>query len=384
MTTVVGQVAAGWEPVRDAFEGNFAERGDLGAGVAVVHQGRLVVDLVGGHRDGDGTVPYGPDALQLVFSTTKGMTAVCLALCVQRGWVSPTTRVRSLWPELPADVTVEQLVSHQAGLVTVEPALTLEQALDWATAVRGLEGTTPEWEPGTAHGYHAVTYGWLAGEVVRRADPAHRGLGRFFADEVAGPLGLDTWIGLPAEHEPRVVPLIPPEPPGDPAVAALMAAAMGPHTRGGRALSMSGAFTPAPGEGSPFNTRAVHAAEIGAANGITNARSLARMYGALVAPVDGVRLLDPATVEVARSQRVRAADACLLAETSFGLGFMLDTAFNPLLSPGSFGHPGAGGSLGFADPESGIGFGYVMNRMQMNLSADPRQGALIDAVRRCL
>jgi CubicO group peptidase (beta-lactamase class C family) len=383
MTIVQGEVAAGWEPVRDAFAANFDERGDVGAGVAVYHRGRLVVDLVGGHRDQARTEVYGPDALQLVFSTTKGMTAVCVALCLQRGWLSPTTRVRDLWPELPADVTVEQLMSHQAGLITVEPALTVEQVADWSTVVTGLEGTAPDWEPGTAHGYHAVTYGWLAGELVRRADPQGRGLGRFFADEVVAPLGLDAWIGLPAELEPRVAPLFPSTPPSDPAIVAMMAQMMGPTTRGGRALSMSGAMTPADGR-MVWNERVVHAAEIGAANGITNARSLARMYASAVSEVDGVRLLEPATTDAVRTARVKAPDACLLVETSFGLGFMLDTAFNPLLSPGAFGHPGAGGSLGFADPEAGIGFGYVMNQMQMGLAADPRQGALIAAVRRCL
>lgn len=383
MTTVQGEVAPGWEPVRDAFAANFDERGDVGAGVAVYHRGRLVVDLLGGHRDLDRTVPYGPDALQLVFSTTKGMTAVCVALCLQRGWLSTGTRVRDLWPELPADVTVEQLMSHQAGLVTVEPPLAFEQALDWDTVVKGLEGTEPLWAPGTAHGYHAVTYGWLAGELVRRSDPRGRSLGRFFAEEVAAPLGLETWIGLPASHEPRVAPLFPSAPPSDPAIVAMMEAMMGPSTTGGKALSMSGAFTPADGR-LVWNLPELHAAEIGAANGITNARSLARMYASTVSDVDGVRLLAPDTVADARTARSKAPDKCLLVETSFGIGFMLDTGFNPLLTPGSFGHPGAGGSLGFADPEAEVGFGYVMNQMQMGLAADPRQGALIAAVRSCL
>lgn len=383
MTTVQGEVAAGWEPVRDAFAANFDERGDVGAGVAVYHRGRLVVDLVGGHRDVERTVPYGDDALQLVFSTTKGMTAVCVALCLQRGWLSTGTRVRDLWPELPVDLSVEQLMSHQAGLVTVEPPLAFEQALHWDTVVKGLEGTEPLWAPGTAHGYHAVTYGWLAGELVRRSDPQGRSLGRFLAEEVAAPLGLETWIGLPSALEPRVAPLYPSTPPSDPAIVAMMESMMGPTTTGGRALSMSGAFTPADGR-LVWNLPELHAAEIGAVNGITNARSLARMYASTVSEVDGVRLLTPDTTADVRTSRVKAPDRCLLIETSFGVGFMLDTAFNPLLSPGSFGHPGAGGSLGFADPEAEIGFGYVMNQMQMGLAADPRQGALIAAIRACL
>jgi CubicO group peptidase (beta-lactamase class C family) len=146
---------------------------------------------------------------------------------------------------------------------------------------------------------------------------------------------------------------------------------------------MSGAF-PMTGKGLPWNRPEVRAAEIPGANGITNARSLARLYGSLVSSVDGVRLLEAGTVDELRRARVAGPDACLLDDTSFGVGFMLDTAFNPLLSPGSLGHPGAGGSLGFADPEAGVGFGYVMNQMQQGLAADPRQGALIEAVRTCL
>src|SRR6478672_10404064 len=201
MALIEGTVAPGWEPVRAAFEDNFAERGELGAGVAVFHRGQPVVDLVGGYRDREQSVPYGHDALQLVFSTTKGVASACVALCVERGWLDPAAPVQSLWPDLPAAITVEQVMSHQAGLVTIEPPLTLDECLDWSTAVRGLEHTVPVWEPGTRHGYHAITFGWLAGELVRRADPAHRSLGAFLAEEIAGPLGLDLWIGLPADQE---------------------------------------------------------------------------------------------------------------------------------------------------------------------------------------
>lgn len=380
---IEGEVAPGWEPVREAFAANFAERGEVGAGVAVVHEGRTVVDLVGGHRDRDGTLPYGPDALQLVFSTTKGVTSTCVALCVQRGWLDPEAPVQSVWPELGVDITVEQLLSHQAGLVTVEPPLDMEQALDWDTVIKGLESTTPLWEPGTRHGYHALTFGWLAGELVRRADPAHRSLGTFLAEEIAGPLGLDLWIGLPATEEPRVARLLGAAPPTDPEAVAAMLARSGPGTLGARALTMSGAFAMT-GRGLPWNKPEVRAAQIGGANAVTNARSLARMYGATVAEVDGVRLLTPETVEVVREPRVAGPDACLVDPTGFALGYMPHNDFNPMLGPGSFGHPGAGGSLAFADPESAIGFGYVMNQMQTSLSADPRPASLIAAVRGCL
>ncbi|MCU1503418.1 MAG: putative esterase [Ilumatobacteraceae bacterium] len=351
--------------------------------MAVFHRGRPVVDLTGGYRDRGRTVPYGPDALQLVFSTTKGVVAACVALCVQRGWLDPAAPVQTLWPQLPAAVTVEQLMSHQAGLITIEPSLTLEECLDWDTAVGALERTVPDWEPGTRHGYHAITYGWLAGELVRRADPAHRSLGTFLAEEISAPLGLDLWIGLPANEEPRVARLLGAPAPTDPVELAQIAERMGPGTRGARALTVSGAFAMA-GRGLPWNKPEVRAAELGGANAITNAHSLAKLYGAMVAEVDGVRLLDADTVDAVRRARVSGTEACMGVEMTFGLGFMLDNEFNPLLAAGSFGHPGAGGSLGFADPDSGIGFGYVMNQMHGGLAADPRPAALIDAVRRCI
>jgi CubicO group peptidase (beta-lactamase class C family) len=378
-----GFVASGWDPVRDAFEANFSQRGDLGAGVAVYHRGERVVDLVGGHRDRDRTETYGADTLQLIFSSTKGVTAACVAVCVDRGWLDPMTDVRTMWPAFPGDITVEQLMSHQAGLITIEPPLTLAQCLEPDTAMRALEGTTPVWEPGSRHGYHAITFGWLAGELVRLADPQHRSLGRFLREEIVEPLHLDMWIGLPDDQQPRVARLVGAPPPEDPAELAVLAARSAPGTLAERALTVSGAF-PMTGRGLPWNKPEVRAAELGGANAVTNAHSLAKLYGAMVAETDGVRLTTDATVDSVRRPRVAGLDACLGVDTSFGLGFMLDTAFNPLLGHGSFGHPGAGGSLGFADPETGIGFGYVMNQMRTGLAADSRPAALIEAIRRCV
>ena len=382
-TPIDGFVAPGWEPVREAFAANFSERGDLGAGVAVYRRGRLVVDLVGGHRDRDRSEPYDRDTLQLIFSSTKGVTSACVAVCVERGWLDPAADVRSLWPALPADVTVEQLMSHQAGLITIEPPLTLAQCLDSSTALRALEATAPAWEPGSRHGYHAITFGWLAGELVRLADPRHRPLGRFLREEIAAPLGLRMWIGLPDEEQPRVARLVGAPPPEDPEERAFLAARVARGTLAERALTVSGAL-PMVGKGLPWNKPEVRAAEFGGANAVTDARSLAKLYGAMVAEVDGVRLTSDRTLDVVRRPRVSGPDACIGAEMSFGMGFMLHTGFNPLLGPGSFGHPGAGGSLGFADAESGIGFGYVMNQMRTGLAADARPAALIDAVRTSL
>lgn len=380
-----GEVAPGWEPVREAFAQNWAEGRELGAGVAVYHRGRKVVDLTGGWFDADRSSPYTPESLQLVFSTTKGMAAACVAMCVERGLLDPAAPVAGCWPEFAAEgkgrVTVAELMAHRAGLITVEPPLTLEQCLDWDTVVAALAAQRPFWEPGTTHGYHALTYGWLAGELVRRVDPAHRSLGRFFTEEVAAPLGLECWIGLPAELEPRVSRLVN-GPPPPPEALELMAMVMGPQTNGGRALSMSGAFALGGGE-SPWNRPDVHRAEIPAANGITNAASLARMYAALIGEVDGCRLLAPETVELARRPVSQGPDACLLVETAFGLGFMLEAPFTPMAGPGSFGHPGAGGSIGLAHPELGLAFGYVMNQMDANLAGDVRAARLIDAAVTC-
>ena len=244
--------------------------------------------------------------------------------------------------------------------------------------IEALAEQEPYWEPGTAHGYHAITFGWLVGEVVRRI--TGDSLGAVFAREVAKPLSLDFWIGLPEEEEGRVATMVQPQRDQElaevpEALRDLMRQFTDPSTLTGRALS-NPTIDP--------NSRVVHQAEIPAANGITTARSLARMYASLIGEVDGVRLLDPKTVEAARTSQARGPDKVIIVESNFGLGFWLPTAISPMLSPSSFGHPGAGGSVGFADPDVGVAFGYVMNRMNSNLAGDPRTVGLIDAVRSCL
>ena len=216
MTDIRGSVAPGFEPVRDAFESNFARHGDVGAGVAVYHQGELMVDLTGGSA-ADG--PYDETTLQLVFSTTKGAAAACVAILVDRGQIDPAAPVGNYWAEFAAggkdEVTVEQMLSHRAGIPAVDSMLSIDQICAVGPVVEALAAQAPLWEPGSTHGYHALTYGWLAGELVRRVDG--RSIGAFFADEVATPLGLDFWIGLPESEEARVAPLIPGDPPTDPA-----------------------------------------------------------------------------------------------------------------------------------------------------------------------
>lgn len=380
---VQGTTAEGFGPVADAFAANF-DQNELGAAFALYVEGVQVADLWAGVADRKAETPWTDRTLALVFSTTKGATAICIGMLAQAGKLDYDEPVATYWPEFAAEgkgsITVGQLMSHQAGLIFADPPLSLDEVLAVDPVVDALAAQAPLWEPGTAHGYHALTYGWLAGELVRRVDG--RRIGTFFAEEVAGPLGLDFWIGLPESEEPRVARLQgAPRPEGD--ELALMMKIAGPGTNGGRALTMDGALAIAD-KGMPFNTREVHATEMPAANGITNAPSLARMYAATIGEIDGVRLVDDATVEAMRAEQVHGEDRSLVLPTRFGYGFMLNAEFLPFLSDNSFGHYGAGGSLGFADPEAGVGFGYVMNQMGGGIAGDPRAVALIDAVRSCL
>ncbi|HWD52773.1 MAG TPA: serine hydrolase domain-containing protein [Acidimicrobiales bacterium] len=383
--TVEGRVEPGYEGVRDAFAANFTERGDQGAAFCLYQDGVPVVDLWGGTADRHTGSAYGPDTLQLVFSTTKGATAVCANLLIERGLLDPSAPVTEYWPEFGAEgkavLPVEFLLTHQAGLPAIDTTLTLPEALAWDPMIAALSAQKPLWEPGTGHGYHALTYGWLVGEVVRRV--SGKSLGTFFAEEVAAPLGLEFWIGLPESEEHRVAPLnmsldhiteMAPE------ELERMAINFAPDGLGTRALFLGGAFGSFEDGDGVFNTREVHAAEVPAANGITTARSLARMYAGLIGEVDGVRILTPDTVDTMIIPRTSGVDLVLGAESIFGLGMLCDTPFSPFLGAGSFGHYGAGGSVGFAQPGAGVAFAYVMNQMRLGLSGDARTGSLIEAV----
>jgi CubicO group peptidase (beta-lactamase class C family) len=385
MGAIAGTVEAGFEAVREAFSSNFERHGEVGAAVAVHVSGRKVVDLWGGTADASTGRPWSEDTLQLVFSTTKGATAVCANLLAQRGLLDIDAPVTAYWPEFGREgkesIPVRWLLCHRAGLPVVDKRLSLDEILAWDPVVDALAAQVPMWDPGTAHGYHALTYGWLVGEVVRRI--TGKSLGAFFAQEVAAPLGLEFWIGLPPEYEPRVAPLVgalTPESPEldalDPALREIAEQFLGPESSLIRALTLNSAF----GEGS-WNERRFHAAEVPAANGITDARSLSRLYAGLIGdlPEGPSRLLTPAQVDAARETQSSGPDRILFVDTRFGLGFMLASPFSPYGGAGAFGHAGAGGSVGFADPDHGIAFGYVMNRMQQNLSGDPRTRSLIKA-----
>jgi CubicO group peptidase (beta-lactamase class C family) len=390
MATIDGEVAAGFEPVREAFAANFVRHGDVGAAVCVYRDGRPVVDLWSGFADPDGGRPWVRDTLQLVYSATKGATAAAAHLLAQRGALDLDAPVAEYWPEFAANgkaaIPVRWLLSHQAGVVALDDPVPLADALAWQPMVAALAAQHPAWPPGTAHGYHGRTFGWLVGEVIRRV--SGRTPGRFFADEIAAPLGLDFFIGLPASERGRVSRMVYKQPDFDLAAAPpesipeqfreLVAAMLDPNSLYNRAFSVT---DPA---GIDFNSAEVQAAEIPASNGIGTARALARMYAALIGEVDGVRLFTPETLATATKEQAVGTDRVILVPTRFSLGFALPTEVTPMIGPSSFGHPGRGGSLGFADPEHGIAFGYVMNHIIEDAPNDMRATSLVDAVRRSL
>ncbi|MEU6351028.1 serine hydrolase domain-containing protein [Streptomyces sp. NPDC047072] len=389
MTMIHGEVAAGFEPVRQAFEANFAQHGDVGAAVCVYQYGQLVVDLWGGAADLGTGRPWTKDTLQLVYSATKGATATAVHMLVDRGQLDLDAPVAKYWPEFAAsgkaDIPVRWLLSHRAGLVALDEPVPLADALAWHPMVAALAAQRPQWTPGTAHGYHGRTWGWLVGEVIRRV--SGRSPGRFFADEIAVPLGLDFFIGLPASERDRVSRIVyqPPNvdltavPPADlpEDLRELVAAWRDPNSLSNRAFAVTD-----PTE-IDFNSPEVQAAELPSSNGIGTARSLARMYAAVIGEVDGVRLLSAETLASATKEQAWGTDQVMVLPSRFGSGYMLPTGDNPMTGPKAFGHTGRGGSLGFADPEHGIAFGYAMNKI-ISGSDDVRASSLVEAVRRYL
>ncbi|MCP3990174.1 MAG: beta-lactamase family protein [Actinomycetia bacterium] len=386
MVDVHGTVEPGFEKVRDAFASNFDELGEVGAGFALHIHGELVVDIWAGVADKASGTLWSDDTLQLVFSTTKGIAAICVGMLADRGVIDLDTPMAEYWPEFGAAgkeaLTVRQVMSHQCGLPAVDAKLSRADVLAVTPIVEALAAQAPLWEPLSAHGYHALTYGWLVGELIARADG--RRINQFLQEEVAGPLGLEAWIGLPESEEYRASALLDSPPPATEEEMALMMQVMGPGTMGFRALTLDGAMMDPGGVAPVWNTRATHASELPAANGMTNARSLSAIYAATLAAVNGTRLLSAETMADMAAEQVSGPDKCLVAETRFGTGFMLKCDLVPLLNEGAFGHAGAGGSLGYADPTTGVGYGYLMNQMGGGIAGDPRTIALNEAVRACV
>ena len=372
------RVEPGFEAVREAFAANFARHGEVGAACCLYRGGRCVVDLWGGLADRDAGRAWHEGTLALVFSATKGVTALCLNRLVERGELDLDAPIGSYWPEFAARgkgaITPRQVLSHRAGLAAVDGELTLPQVLAWDPVVAAIAAQAPNWEPGSAHGYHARSFGWILGELVRRI--TGRSLGTWFAEEMAKPLAIDFWIGLPASQLGRLANLIPPEG-GSDRVAELLGSS-----------SLTARVMNGPSDlfhyDAMWNRPELLAAEMPSSNGVGDARALARLYAATIGEVDGIRLLAPETVAAACVPHSDGPDRVILRPSRFGLGFALPPFLVPGCGPRSFGHPGAGGSLGFADPDAQIGFGYAMNEMRFDLAGDPRAVGLVEAVYRSL
>ncbi|GAA3834126.1 serine hydrolase domain-containing protein [Sphaerisporangium flaviroseum] len=378
--------------VRDEFERNFAERGEIGASVCVTVDGETVVDLWGGTANPETGQEWRQDTIGHVWSCTKGATALCAHILASRGELDLNAPVTKYWPEFGAKgkdgVLVRHLMTHSAGLPALRDPLPPGAFYDWTLMTERLADEEPFWAPGTMQGYHALTFGFLVGEVIRRA--SGRSLGTFFHEEVAGPLGLDFWIGLPESHEGRVAPTIPagPPAPGDPVPSFYQLAFADPTSIPSLLLGNNGGYMLTPGES---DSRAAHAAEIGAVGGVTNARGLAGMYRPLA--LGGGLVSTDQMVVMGSVAAATQSDAVLLVPTRWSMGFMkaMDNRYLPpadsegvLLSEDAFGHAGMGGSLGFADPLPRMSFGYSMNLQGTGLGINARGQSLVDAVYRAL
>ena len=367
---LAGHADARMAPLKDAFLANFRDHGDVGAAVSVVLEGRTVVDLWAGWADPRRTRVWERDTIVDVFSVGKPMIALCLLILVERGEVGLDDPLALMWPEFAAcgkeGITARMVLAHRAGLPAIARPLVQDAMYDWHGMTGALAAQRPWWEPGTAHGYHVNTFGFLVGEIVRRASglPA----GRFFQREVAGPLGADFQFGVPAEQHGRVAEFMFPQMPAlDPAAPPTMKGNAYVNPRG-----LSGYGT--------VNTARWRQAEIPSSNGHSNARAVARIYSTLISAA-GAGILGPATVALASSEASSGPDLVLDRPSRFGLGFQLTQPERRLgPNPGSFGHFGAGGSLGFADPDAAVAFAYTPNQGLGPRWQNPRNRALIDAL----
>lgn len=382
-----GLVRPGFEAVREAFVENFERRGELGAACCVYHHGEKVVDLWGGIRNAATGEPWEEDTMALFFSATKGLAGLAMALAHSRGLFDYEERVSAYWPEFAQQgkeaITVRQLLSHQAGLFALDerPVTSLVADPDRLAAV--LARQKPAWPAGARQAYHAITVGFYESELLRRVDPRHRTLGRFFQDEIATPLELDLYIRLPEEipdaklallRRPRsmarMIFTMPPP---------MALAGLNPRSRLRRALL---------GSELPEQSDHVYARnlEVPAGGGVGTARAMARAYGAF-ATGGGELGLRPETLRALMAPAVPPKhgfrDACMKVKVRYSLGFMKPSPENPFAHPGAFGFPGSGGSFGFADPEAGIGYAYIPNQMGTHL-VDPREVALRKAAYRCI
>ena len=367
--TINGTVATGFEAAREAFAANFTHDGDyreVGASFAAFHRGRCVVDLWGGHADAARTSAWERDSLGNIWSATKGIVAICVAICVERGLFKYEDKVASVWPQFAAngkaDITIAQLLSHQAGLNGFDAPTTLKDFEDWDGCCAKLSAQAPAWPPGTASSYHAMTYGWLAGELVRRA--SGKTVGQFLASEIAGPLDADMFIGLPESLEPRVAQMLAPK--------HLIDITQIPLPQIAKRAVINPALSP-----DAQLTRAWRAAEIPGGNGQASGYGLARIYAAVL----GHEILKAGTVaKMTAPQTSGRTDMFLGMTDNWAMGIVLNTPGIYGSNTNAFGFSGWGGSFGCADPDAGVAIGYVCNQMGPDLVSDPRTMGLCAAV----
>lgn len=379
-----GFVSPGFEAVRDAFAENFSRRHELGAACCVYHRGEKVVDLWGGVRNKATGEPWQEDTMVLVYSTTKGLSAMTLAVAHSRGWLDYDERVCTYWPEFAQQgketITVRQLLAHQAGLFVLDEPVDRNLVADRDRLAAVLARQKPAWEPGTRQAYHAITLGFYESELLRRVDPQHRSLGQFFQDEIATPLGLDFYIRLPESIPNSRLAML-----NNPSLIArllgfpirLTLAALNRRSNISRALI---------GSLLPHDDQTIYARnlEIPAGGGVGTARAIAKAYS--VFATGGCELgLKKATLDALSAPAIPPThgfyDECMMAaDVRFSLGFLKPSPTWPFGNERSFGQPGSGGSLGFADPDAGIGYAYVTNQMGTAISGDPRDLALRNAV----
>jgi CubicO group peptidase (beta-lactamase class C family) len=388
MRRIEGRISPGFEAVREAFAENFTRRHELGGACCVYHRGERIVDLWGGVRDKLTGAPWERDTMVLVYSATKGMAAMALAVAHSRGWLDYEERIAAYWPEFARNgketITVRQLLAHQAGLFAFDEPVDRSVVADLDRLAAVMERQTPAWPPGTRQAYHAITLGFYEGELLRRVDPLHRSLGHFFHNEIAIPLGLAFYIRLPeAIPTDRLATL------AKPGAAAmlrhfpirLMLAALNHRSNIYRALSVN------PGSEIVHDRERIYARnlEVPSGGGVGTARALAHAYG--VFANGGAELqLRPETLQALAAPAVPPArgfyDECMMVDDGggFSLGFMKPGKVWSFGSAASFGAPGSGGSFGYADPANGIGYGYVTSRMGTSIAGDPRDLALRNAL----
>lgn len=375
---VHGDVADGFEAVAEAFRVNFLEHEEVGAAFSLYLHGCPVVDIWGGQADPVEGKPWQQDSIQLIFSAIKAVTATCMLMLSERGQLDLDAPVARYWPEFGVngkeEITSRMVLTHRAGMAAVDGSLSLDDVFGLTPLLQAIAAQEPNWPPGAAHGYHARTFGWILGEVIRRVTGVSAGA--FIQREISEPLGLDLWVGLPPEELGRCTRVIPPDASG-PSIADLL----GEDSLTVKVMTgPSGLFA----YNEMWNRPELLQAEMPSSNGVCDARSLAKFYAALSGQLKDLPLLQPDTLAEACAVQSSGEDKVVMINSVFGSGFALPPFLAPGVGPASFGHSGAGGSLGFADPEAGISFGYVMNKMRFDPEGDPRSASLIKACYQCL